>query len=175
MQILGAWPSLPQPPGGKKVRSGHRGAPPPEPSPLPWHSPPPVGERPGGEQQAGRAGEGWRGAWRDCAGRAAEPRHRGPFPLVTSRSPVARPPGALDIMKQLCLCAAASFAVGPGEGAGERGGRGPFLPSPSRPSPSPDRAEPRPSTPRPAKDDQGGGRGRDRDWGGWMVHLGGQF
>ncbi|XP_057397663.1 ankyrin repeat domain-containing protein 24 isoform X3 [Balaenoptera acutorostrata] len=110
MQILGAWPSLPQPPGGKKVRSGHRGAPPPEPSPLPWHSPPPVGERPGGEQQAGRAGEGWRGAWRDCAGRAAEPRHRGPFPLVTSRSPVARPPGALDIMKQLCLCAAASFA-----------------------------------------------------------------
>ncbi|KAJ8792939.1 hypothetical protein J1605_003907 [Eschrichtius robustus] len=68
------------------------------------------GEGPGGGQQAGRAGEGWRGAWRDCAGRAAEPRHRGPFPLVTSRSPAARPPGALDTMKQLCLCAAASFA-----------------------------------------------------------------
>nr|XP_033710557.1 ankyrin repeat domain-containing protein 24 isoform X3 [Tursiops truncatus] len=110
MEILGAWPSLPQPPGGKKVRSGHRGAPPPEPSPLPWHSPRPVGERPGGGQQAGHAGEVWRGAWRDRAGRAAEPRHRGPFPLVTSRSPAARPPGALDTMKQLCLCAAASFA-----------------------------------------------------------------
>ncbi|XP_032482125.1 ankyrin repeat domain-containing protein 24 isoform X4 [Phocoena sinus] len=111
MEILGAWPSLPQPPGGKKVRSGHRGAPPPEPSPLPWHSPSPVGEGPGGGQQAGRAGEVWRGAWRDRAGRAAEPRHRGPFPLVTSRSPAARPPGALDTMKQLCLCAAASFAL----------------------------------------------------------------
>uniref|UniRef100_A0A8C6AQR7 Ankyrin repeat domain 24 n=1 Tax=Monodon monoceros TaxID=40151 RepID=A0A8C6AQR7_MONMO len=111
MEILGAWPSLPQPPGGKKVRSGHRGAPPPEPNPLPWHSPPPVGEGPGGGQQAGRAGEVWRGAWRDRAGRAAEPRHRGPFPLVTSRTPAARPPGALDTMKQLCLCAAASFAL----------------------------------------------------------------
>ncbi|XP_070321063.1 ankyrin repeat domain-containing protein 24 isoform X8 [Odocoileus virginianus] len=116
--MLGAWPPLPRPPGGEKVRSGLGGAPPPEPIPTPWRSPPPVGEGPGGGRQAGRGGgaasglAGPRGpGGRAPASRAPTSGSSGPSDRVTSRSSAARPPGALDAMKQLCLCATASFAL----------------------------------------------------------------
>lgn len=172
--MLGAWPPLPRPPGGEKFRSGLGGAPPPEPIPTPWRSPPTVGEGPGGGRQAGRGGgaasglAGPRGpGGRAPASRAPTSGPSGPSDRVTSRSPAARPPGALDAMKQLCLCAAASFAVGPGEGAREGAGAGPS--SPPRPAPPPDRAEPRPSTRRPERAKLGGQRkeGKQRWEDGW--------
>lgn len=94
----------------------------------------------GGGGRRGARGRGGAGlgrterAWQHLAGGAAELRHREPLPpapLVppAGSPPGARPPGALDAMKQLCLCAAASFAVGPGEGAREQaGGRARVLP-----------------------------------------------
>lgn len=140
MEILGTWSPLPQPPDGKKVRSGQGGAPHLAPRTPPWHYPPPIGEGPGGGGRRGARGRGGAGlgrterAWQHLAGGAAELRHREPLPpapLVppAGSPPGARPPGALDAMKQLCLCAAASFAVGPGEGAREQaGGRARVLP-----------------------------------------------
>ncbi|XP_043322151.1 ankyrin repeat domain-containing protein 24 isoform X4 [Cervus canadensis] len=119
--MLGAWPPLPRPPGGEKFRSGLGGAPPPEPIPTPWRSPPTVGEGPGGEAAGGARGRG--GVWFGWTARAGRPSSgfAGPYlrPLWPLRPghlpepgrPAARPPGALDAMKQLCLCAAASFAA----------------------------------------------------------------
>ncbi|XP_043322149.1 ankyrin repeat domain-containing protein 24 isoform X2 [Cervus canadensis] len=119
--MLGAWPPLPRPPGGEKFRSGLGGAPPPEPIPTPWRSPPTVGEGPGGEAAGGARGRG--GVWFGWTARAGRPSSgfAGPYlrPLWPLRPghlpepgrPAARPPGALDAMKQLCLCAAASFAL----------------------------------------------------------------
>jgi hypothetical protein len=60
----------------------------------------------------------------------APPRPRLLGPCASGRRETRRPPpGALDAMKQLCLCAAASFAVGP------RWGARVLPPSPSRPAP----------------------------------------
>lgn len=57
MEILGTWSPLPQPPDGKKVRSGQGGAPHLAPRTPPWHYPPPIGEGPGGVA-GGARGEG---------------------------------------------------------------------------------------------------------------------
>lgn len=170
LEMLGAWPPLPQPPGGEKVRSGLGGAPPPEPIPAPWRSPQPVGEGPGGGRQAGRGGGAASGLARPRGPGGRAPALRaptsgpsGPSDRVTSRSPAARPPGALDAMKQLCLCAASSFAVGPGEGA--RGGvlarALPPLPAPPRPLTARS-LDPPPADPRGrSREDSGSGGNRD--------------
>lgn len=75
-------------------------------------------------------------------------------------------------MKQLCVCAATSSAVGPGEGARERAGLGPLL---SPPHSAPPRPRPRPTwtpAPRPWKTGSEGVGGCGAEVGGWVGHLG---
>lgn len=143
-------------------------APPPPPSPAP--SPPPSLRERGHQEegkQAGNAGE--EGAVLGLAPPL------GQIPELWLCPP--RPPAPLaddeDAMKQLCLCAATSSAVGRGRGL-EPGTRVLTLPT-ARPSPPPDHGGlitqgPRPPTPRPGEDELGGGRG-----GGWMRLLGRQI
>lgn len=56
------------------------------------------------------------GAVPGLAHRAGPSDPSGSSGLIASQSPAD---SALDAMKQLCLCAATSFTVGPGEGARE--------------------------------------------------------
>lgn len=167
MEILGTWSPLPQPPDGKKVRSGQGGAPHLAPRTPPWHYPPPIGEGPGG-WQAGRAGKGRRWAWQDRAGLAAS-RGRsgraqasrappsspsGPSGRVTSRSPAAWRPGrheaALPVRRRLLR----GRAGGGGAGAGWRAGSGPS--SPPRPLTT-QCLDPLPPDPRRMNWEEGGG------------------